>query len=81
MRDPRDAVYETQQDEIERLNAVYEDYVGTIQDGISDMAEEIADMVMTEYGSTDMNVNEWLTKDIIAALRKKKKKKNRQLKN
>lgn len=70
MRDPRDAAYEAQQDEIERLNAVYEDYVGTIQDGISDMAEEIADMVMTEYGSTDMNVNEWLTKDIIAALRK-----------
>lgn len=70
MRDPRDAAYETQQDEIERLNAIYEDYVGTIQDGISDMAEEIADMVMTEHGSTDMNVNEWLTKDIITALRK-----------
>ena len=70
MRDPRDAIYEAQQNEIERLNGVYEDYVGIIQDGISDMAEEIAEMVMTEHGSTDMNVNEWLTKDIIAALRK-----------
>ena len=70
MRDPRDATYEAQQNEIERLNGVYEDYVGIIQDGISDMAEEIAEMVMTEHGSTDMNVNEWLTKDIIAALRK-----------